>query len=211
MTDYVETIVKWARSKPLIATVIMICIVCTSLLGMANLATSMYASIQKIRADAAERDNPNRKVLVKLETGTDVELTRLAERLVEKSNVTSYVWGDYLIDANYYGWSFSSNTLVYSGSVENVKSPIKLKAGVWQLRLVLHGDWYETQFSFTDGDGYTLEDIMKSPENNYYYNQWVDVQVQFINALKPQLISHTISEMRDQPKPTLWRRIFRKR
>lgn len=211
MTDYVDAITKWARGKPIIASVIIFFLICMSLLGMANLATSIYASVQKIRADAAEHNNPNRKVLVKLKTGTDVELTRLAERLVEKSNVTSFVWGDYLIDAQYYGWSISSNSLVYSGSVVNVKSPIKNASGDWRVWLVISNDSFTTQYSLAGGDGFTLTDLMDSPENTYYYNQWVEVQSRYVSALIPQLIRHTHSEMRDQPKPTLWGRIFRKR
>lgn len=215
MTDHVDKFYKWAKGNPLIATTIIIFFISMSLLGIASSAISIYEHITKLRADAIERDSTNRLILVKLEPGSDVELTRLAERLVMKSNVTSFSWGDYLIDAQYYGWNAYSNTVAFSGVVENIKSPVKIDSGDWRIRLIVEGKSVTTQITVSGGDGSTISDLMDSAENTYYYNQWRVVRLRFLDILTPILVSNTADELtKHEPtnsKPSFWARLFGKR
>ena len=211
MTDRVENFFKWARENPIPSLLIIIFVVGMPLLSALNSAFGIAGHVKNMRGKTPSLDNANVVVLEKLKYGSVKELQRLTERLVENSNVTSYAWGDFLIEAQYYGWRAISNGLVYSGRVENMKSPIKNMPGDWEVQFLINEGEIDTKISFAGGNGYTLEELMGSPENVLYYDQWKAVRLIFINSIISNLVTNTKNENIIQPKRSLWSRIFRRK
>lgn len=146
MTYHVDNFFKRWRAHPRFSVILILSLVGFSLLSAMGILFGIVGEIHTLRSNDAPPKNTI--LLRKLEYGGVEELSRLAERLVAKSNVASFPWGEFLFDAQYYGWSQISNGIAFSGRVENMKSPIKEMPGDWKIKLLLNGKELETEISW---------------------------------------------------------------